>query len=322
MAGVATRTRAMITGMLLGAWVTGAGSAVAQVTPGPAMDISSPGASSTMPMIAFHPMTGQFGIVYYEPGLRRFVGGFLDQDGNRLAGPIPLVTDAGNLLHERRDVLPFPWSPAMLGTFQAWGYDAFGNNVFVGDAAGVAFLSSFVTSGLVNYTNTGGDKFVANNCGEHEDAGPSAVDTATNKFFLSYSQAFHFYNNGFCGTTGSTLMAAYHQNSLPFAFTNGPFAVESNSSGLGHIPPGNRTDLVGVRRVGAGQPASCARDAVGREQPPHDHAGRRRHHAARVALRRAPCERERAGDLDRVPAVVWVHGQGAPVQSERRSADG
>ena len=204
--------------------------AAAQVAPGPAVKVSSPSASSTSPVITFHPVLGQFGISYREPGPRRWVGAFLDQDGNRTAGPTPLLTDVGNTFAEQRDVLPFPFSTSMLTTFEAYGYDAFGNNVFVGDAAGVAFANNGLTSGLVNYTNNGGDKFVANNCGEHEEIGASAVDPITNRFLLSYSQVHHFYDNGICKSSGATLMAAYHQNSLPFQFSNGPFAIENGAA--------------------------------------------------------------------------------------------
>ena len=222
------RLAAIITS--LSVLAAGVAPAAAQVAPGPAVKVSSPAASSTSPVITFHPALGQFGISYREPGPRRWMGAFLDQDGNRTAGPTLLATDAGNTFTEQKDVLPFPFSTSMLTTFEAYGYDAFGNNVFVGDAAGVAFANNGLTSGLVNYTNSGGDKFVANNCGEHEEIGASAVDPVTNRFFLSYSQVHHFYDNGFCKSSGATLMAAYHQNSLPFQFSNGPFAVENGAA--------------------------------------------------------------------------------------------
>lgn len=227
MAGTAGRTGAIIVLSVFGL-AAGARPAAAQVTPHPARVVSSPNTASTSPRISFHPATGQYGIAYREPGPRRWVGGFLDQDGNRLTAPIGVLSDNG---YEAglRDVLPFPFSTATLATFQAYGYDAFGNNVFVGDAAGVAFAGNGLASGLVNYTNSGGDKSVANNCGEHEEMGASAADPSANRFFMSYSQLFHYYDNGSCRTSGSTLMAAYHQNSLPFAFSNGPWPVENGA---------------------------------------------------------------------------------------------
>ncbi len=201
----------------------------AQVTPGASKVISSAGASSQSPLITFHPGTGQYSITYRETGLRRWVGAFLDQSGNRVAGPFLLLNDNNNFTPIPRDLVPFPFSTASLQTFEAYDYDAFGNNVFVGDAAGVAFVNNGTVSGLINYTNNGNDKFVANNCGEHEELSASTVDPVTNKFFTSYSQSFHLYSNGQCKTTGSTLMAGYHQNGAPFTFLNGPFPIENGA---------------------------------------------------------------------------------------------
>jgi hypothetical protein len=231
MAGMAGRASAVKVLSVLMLWAASALPAAAQVTPGTAKVISTPGTSSTSPQITFHPSTGQYGIAYREPGPRRWVGAFLDQDGNRVTNSILLLNDNGNTPNLRK-VVPFPFSTAALATFEAYGYDSFGNNVFIGDAAGVAFVNNGVTSGLVNYTNNGNDKFVANNCGEHEEIGASATDPASNKFFLSYTQSFHQHNssNGTCQTTGSQLMAAYHQNGLPFGFSNGPFFVESGAA--------------------------------------------------------------------------------------------
>ena len=117
--------------------------AAAQVTPAPAKVISTPGQMSTGPVITFHPSTGAYGIAYREPVRDQFVGAFLDQDGNRTTGAIRLTGDINGFEPTQRDVVPFPFSNAMLATFQLSGHpDLFDNNVFVGDAGSVAFASN------------------------------------------------------------------------------------------------------------------------------------------------------------------------------------
>ncbi len=196
-----------------------------EIQTGPAKQVEPPDGPSIFvalrPKIGFHPQTARYAVVYEDtlanPDAWRAV--FLDADGNRLTSPLFLLQGTGIGSPSLVNVLPFPFSDFFLGTFQFFGDDIFGSNVFVGDAVGVAFGS--FADGLNNYTNSGGDKFVANNCGEHEFAGPSAVDTTQGKFFLSYGQSFHFFSasDGTCRTSRTDLMAAYHQNSRPFGFT-------------------------------------------------------------------------------------------------------
>src|SRR4030095_4655472 len=45
----------------------------------------------------------------------------------------------------------------------------------------------------------------------------------------------HFYDNGFCRSSGAMLMAAYHQNGLPFGFSNGPFSVQSGAFAMDQV---------------------------------------------------------------------------------------
>lgn len=221
-----------VVAIVLGWCLAGVVPASAQVTPSPAKVISSPGAASQGPVITFQPRTGVYGIAYREPGLDRFVGTFLDQDGNRTTGPIALTGDINGFEPSLRDVVAFPFSDAILGTFELYGHpDLFGSNVFVGDAGGIAFASDGLTSGVVNYTNPGGnDKLHANNCGQHEEIGVSAVDTITKRLFLSYNQLSHFYDNGVCRTSQSSLVFGFHQNAQPFNFSEGPFFVEIGAS--------------------------------------------------------------------------------------------
>ncbi|HEV8613900.1 MAG TPA: cadherin-like domain-containing protein, partial [Methylomirabilota bacterium] len=225
------------------------------------------------PKIGFDPAVNKYAVVYHDDLLTRsWRGSFLDEDGNLTSGPFAVFAEGGNVFANLVDVLPFPspFGPAMNLTFQAFGLDTFGANVFVGDVAGVALTPGFAES-INNYTNSGGDKFNATNCGEHETAGPSAVDAPNSRFFLAYQQSVHFFEVvngiGFCRTSRSDLMVGYHQNARPFQFANGPYFVETNAGAAdagynpidGHIwfayvSPGNQLKIQRYTPAGATGP--------------------------------------------------------------------